>query len=343
MSPWPERAADSPFMLASHATGKDRRRQEEQTIHRHPTRISVVVPLFNAERYVGQCIQALLTQDYPTDAYEILMVDNNSTDRSATIVRQHRRIRLLSEREQGAYTARNRALPHAVGSIIAFTDPDCVPDRNWLQTIAAGMADPGVGILVGSHQFAPRSFALSALEAYDNVKKAFVLNGARSELYYGHANNMAVRRSLLDELGPFAERYRGSDTLFIQGCLERYSVDAVRFCGDMKVRHLEIDSVGAYYHKCAIYGASQRRYGQIANVRPLDMGERWTVYRRTVRQRRYSPMQALYLLGLLGVGFVYWALGGRAAHLAGEGKVSRFTGSGRKRVTQPEGGDNLDD
>jgi glycosyltransferase involved in cell wall biosynthesis len=343
MSPCSEQVADSPFMLESDIAGTDRKRQEEQTIHCHPTTISVVVPLFNAERYVEWCIQALLAQDYPTSACEIIVVDNNSTDRSATIVRQHRRIRLLSEREQGAYAARNRALRHAVGTIIAFIDPDCVPDRNWLKTIAAGMADPVVGILVGGHQFAPRSFALSALEAYENAKKAFALNGARSELHYGHANNMAVRRSLLDELGPFAERHRGSDTLLVQRCLERYSVDAVRFCDAMKVRHLEIDSVGAYFHKCAIYGASQRWYRQIANVRPLDMGDRWTVYRRTVRQERYSPMQAVYLLGLLAVGFLYWVWGGRAAPLAGDDKVIRLTGSGRKRVSHAEGSENLAD
>jgi len=287
---------------------------------RHATKISVVVPLFNSERYVAQCINALLTQDYPADAFEIIMVDNNSTDGSATVVRQHPHIRLLSERRQGAYAARNRGLRHARGAVIAFTDPDCVPGHDWVRTIAAAMADPVVAILVGSHQFASHSFALSALEAYEKVKKAAVLNGAQSELYYGHANNMAVRRSLLDELGPFLERHRGSDTLLVQKCLERYAVDAVRFCGDMKVRHLEIDRVGAYYHKCAIYGASQRWYGQIANVRPLDMGERWTVYRRTVRQQHYSPMHALYLLGLLSVGFLYWAWGGRAAPLAGRAR-----------------------
>ncbi len=281
------------------------------------TKISVVVPLFNAEQYVARCAEGLLAQDYPTSAYEIILVDNNSTDGSVALVRQYPRIRLLSEPEQGAYMARNRALQHAGGTIIAFTDPDCVPDLGWLKAVAAGMADSGVGILVGSHEFASHSFALSALEAYENTKKAFVLNGTRSEVYYGHANNMAVRSSLFDELGPFVERERGSDTLFVQRCLERYPVDAVRFCPGMRVRHLEMDSVGAYYRKCAIYAASQRRYGQVASARPLNMRERWKVYRTIVHQQRYSWMQALWLLGLLGVGFLHWAWGRHGRSLRG--------------------------
>src|SRR5262249_3385794 len=102
--------------------------------------ISVIVPFYNAERYIQDCIRGLLAQNFPENAYEIIMVDNNSTDASTSIVKQQPHITLLTEQKQGAYAARNRGLTAARGSVIAFTDPDCVPDPHWLQQIAMTFA-----------------------------------------------------------------------------------------------------------------------------------------------------------------------------------------------------------
>ena len=63
--------------------------------------ISVIVPFYNEEGYVEQCVQALLSQDYPKERYEVILVDNNSSDRSAEIVRRYPGIKLLSEGLQG--------------------------------------------------------------------------------------------------------------------------------------------------------------------------------------------------------------------------------------------------
>ncbi len=93
--------------------------------------ISVIVLFYNAERYIAGCIEGLLSQSYPLEQYEILMVDNNSMDASAKIVKKYTCIKLVSEGKQGAYAARNRGLQEAKGGIIVFTDPDCVPFSNW--------------------------------------------------------------------------------------------------------------------------------------------------------------------------------------------------------------------
>ena len=61
------------------------------------TAISVVVPVFNSERYLHACLTALLDQDYPRDQYEIIMIDNNSRDRSPDVISGYPAIRLLFE------------------------------------------------------------------------------------------------------------------------------------------------------------------------------------------------------------------------------------------------------
>ena len=101
--------------------------------------ISVVVPIYNTASYIEYCIDALESQDYPHNSYEIIMIDNNSTDGSDAIVTRHPSIKLLREARQGSYAARNRGLSEAAAPITAFTDSDCAPEQGWLRRIMDGM------------------------------------------------------------------------------------------------------------------------------------------------------------------------------------------------------------
>jgi len=111
--------------------------------------ISVVVPFYNAGRYIERCIKGLLAQSYPSTRYEIIMIDNNSTDGSAELVRKYSPIRLLVEPKQGSYAARNRGAAAAKRAIIAFTDADCVPAADWLERIVASMRVPWAELVQG--------------------------------------------------------------------------------------------------------------------------------------------------------------------------------------------------
>jgi len=93
--------------------------------------------------------------------------------------------------------------------VIAFTDPDCIPSEDWLQNIVAAMVEPTVWVVLGRRCLPPLSLALSMLEAYENAKDEYVLHSQIETLYYGYTNNMAVRKELLNELGPFLNRSRG--------------------------------------------------------------------------------------------------------------------------------------
>jgi glycosyltransferase involved in cell wall biosynthesis len=278
-------------------------------------RISVVVPFYNSQRYIEHCIQALLEQTYPSQLYEVIMVDNNSTDHSSAIVRKYPGIKLLSEAKQGAYAARNRGVAASKGEVIAFTDPDCVPSRDWLKQIDATFRHSGVRIIIGTQQFALNSLALRLLEDYEDEKNAYIFSSTIKRVYYGHANNMAVRKTLFSELGPFVEIPRGADVVFVRRCIDRKSCDAVCYSRVVKVRHLEIDSGRRYFEKLFIYGRSIRCYGHIANARPMTSRERLFVFRNTIKNKQYSWTRSTFLIGLLFVGLLYWIFGGISAAL----------------------------
>lgn len=271
--------------------------------------ISIVVPIHNSERYIADCVKSLLSQEYPAENYEIIMVDNNSIDASAEIVRRYPRVKLVSEDKQGAYAARNRGLRDAMGGIIAFTDSDCVPSSDWLKEIELAMSDPAVGIAVGSHGLDRNSFFLSMLEDYENEKNNYIFNSEIKDLYYGYTRNMAIRKKLFDEIGLFIERARGADVVFVRRCVDRYSCDVVHYSPKVQVRHMEIDKLSKYFQKISIYGNSSQQYRQIVHARPLTLWERFLVYRRTVKSLGYSWIKSVFLLSLLFVCYVYWVSG----------------------------------
>jgi glycosyltransferase involved in cell wall biosynthesis len=273
--------------------------------------ISVVVPFFNVEPYIEQCCQALLAQTYPNALYEIIMVDNNSTDRSAEIVRRHPEILLLSEPRQGSYAARNRGIAHARGSVIAFIDADCVARSDWLEQIADAMSDAGIQVIQGCRRAARESWSLSVLTDYEAEREAFVFASAVPELYYGSTGNMAVRRSVFDRVGLFPEVLRGGDTMFVRRVVEAYSCSADRFRYDMHVSHIEVETSWAWFRKRYIYGRSSRAYRNQMAVRPLNLSERLRVFQATIRRGRYSVARSASLLLLLALGVLYYEAGRR--------------------------------
>lgn len=271
--------------------------------------ISVVVPFYDAEEYIGDCIDALLSQSYPADRYEVIMVNNNSTDGSVEIVGRYPRVKLLSEAKQGAYAARNRGIVEARGDVVVFTDPDCVPVIDWLENLAAAMDCAETQIVLGGRRFGSDDISLSMLVAYETEKAAYVFSSQTREIYYGYTNNMAVRRSLFEGLGPFLEIARGADTIFVRRTVDEYSCDVVCYSRDACVRHLEITRIWDFYRKQLIYGRSNQTNDRIRSLQPLSAVERLWLFKCTVKRNAYSVIKSALLFLLLSIGGICYELG----------------------------------
>jgi len=99
-----------------------------------PPAVSVVIPARNAEATIGRALRGLAEQDLE-GAYEVIVVDNGSTDGTAAAVRQSGvEVRLIRGPGTGPGDARNWGVREAKAPVIAFTDADCVPARSWLRT-----------------------------------------------------------------------------------------------------------------------------------------------------------------------------------------------------------------
>ena len=165
-------------------------------------RVSVVVPVHNGAATIESCLAGLFAQDYPAGLFEILIVDNRSSDESAAVVARYP-VTLLSESGiLTSYAARNRGIAHAGGEIVAFTDADCIPAHDWLRLLLAALEHESVAAAVGTVEDAPPA---SLCEEFTARVKPFA-RPPHAGLKTLLTGNVAVRRAALEAVGYFDER-----------------------------------------------------------------------------------------------------------------------------------------
>jgi glycosyltransferase involved in cell wall biosynthesis len=168
--------------------------------------VSVVVPVYNGEETIAECLDSLLALRYPAGLVDLLVVDNGSRDGTAAVLERYdRRIARLSESTRGPAAARNAGLRAAGGEVVAFTDADCRVDPDWLTAIVAPLADQGVGIAGGTIRALPPANEVERFgEAIHDHRQAIEV----FDPPYAITMNWASRRAVLEELRGFDEDFR---------------------------------------------------------------------------------------------------------------------------------------
>jgi len=279
--------------------------------------ISVIVPVYNAEKTLTACINGLALQDYDQGHVEWIFVDNRSTDDSVSLLQKAPGVTLLSEDQRGAYAARNAGIAVASGDILAFLDPDCVPEPSWLRSMAETLQRPGVSVVLGVRRPSPDVGLNRMLGDYDTTRDEWAVGSNEREKYFGYTNNMGITRLSWTRFGPFAGRSRGSDTIFVRRVVDSEGCGAVVFAPAMKVSHLEMNGVVTYVRKAFTYGRSLQSYCRVVPVKPLSFRDRLSVFRKTVNSKSYGLARIMTLALLLAVGMLAWVMGRMA------GKITR--------------------
>ncbi len=271
--------------------------------------VSVIIPVFQAADTIAACIGGLANQRHTGARVEVIVVDNGSSDGSVEWLETQSPFRLLREPRRGSYAARNTGVAAAAGDIIAFIDPDCVPDDAWVAAIVDAFRDPGVLVALGARRPAPDSGLNRLLGDYEVAKDRWMIASGQPLKYYGFTNNMAVRRAAWESFGPFIDRPRGADTLFVRRVVDAAGGPAIRFVPRMHVSHLEIDGPVAYFGKAYTYGRSQRSYRRVHPSLPLSFRDRLQIVRSLASEPGFGVVRMVALCALLGVGMACWACG----------------------------------
>jgi glycosyltransferase involved in cell wall biosynthesis len=196
--------------------------------------VSVIVITRNHSSYLVEALTALSKQDYPD--FEIVVVDSSEgeeREKSAQLAEQFKAIYVYEPR-RGQSLARNSGLPFCTGEIIAFTDDDCLPEKDWLSLLIKNYSSPQIWGCSGRiiphrresaadlfeevagqdlgeirREFKPADVRFSVGLVMQNVGKVFAkhLKGkGLAPWNVGHGSSMSFRKTALDQLGGFDDR-----------------------------------------------------------------------------------------------------------------------------------------
>lgn len=147
--------------------------------------LSIIVPVYNVEKYLAKCIDSLLQQDLAPESYEIILVNDGSTDGSENIAKQYeatyKHIKLIIQPNGGLSAARNTGLLHAKGKYVQFVDSDDYLEPNVLAALVAKMESEDLDILRFNYQnvneayqvFAPYKIKKNIVDYSDAVCDGF--------------------------------------------------------------------------------------------------------------------------------------------------------------------------
>ncbi len=192
--------------------------------------VSVVVPAFNEARYIRACLQALRCQEHPGFAFEIIVVDDGSTDGTAAIARQHG-ARVIAQSRRGVSGARQAGFEAARGEIVASMDADSAPPRDWLRRLVAELLRaPDIVGVYGPIRLCGKPYEKWVSQVMSGL--SFWLNNCiRKPMFSGQ--NFAVRREAWARVGGFDPNWASSEDTLLS--LKLAQIGRVRFCWDIVV------------------------------------------------------------------------------------------------------------
>ncbi len=194
--------------------------------------VSVIVPVYNDSQRIEKCLHALEHQTYSQNHYEVIVIDNNSTENLKSIVDKFQQASYQFESTVGSYAARNKGISVAKGTVLGFTDSDCIPNTNWIEKGVSSLSDtcPYVAGQISIFFKEPKRPTIP--ELYDSLNclnQQHYLNSG----HYGATANLFASRKLFDKVGLFnADLKSGGDKewgerVFAAGHQQAYGEDVL--------------------------------------------------------------------------------------------------------------------
>jgi glycosyltransferase involved in cell wall biosynthesis len=206
---------------------------------------SVVVPAHNAGRTIGECVLAVFSQSLPSEDYELIVVDDGSTDRTVAIARELG-ARVISRPPLGIASARNAGAQAARADLIVFLDADCLPKLDWLAEMIRPFADSAVAAVQGAYssdqtELMPRLIQAECEDTYSRLEAY-----PSTDVVYGFS--AAFRRRVLTGAAGFDSAFAVGDDLELSYRLAK-SGQRLVFNARARVYHQHGGSLGRYFER----------------------------------------------------------------------------------------------
>lgn len=166
------------------------------------TYVSIIIPAFNEEIYIGKCLEAITNLNYPKDAYEIIIVDNGSTDKTVSICKNFTDYIYICP-NKNASGLRNYGAKNAKGKVYAFIDADCIPDKEWINNAIKAL-NIELCVTGSDCQIPPEA---------KWIEKAWGLQmpHGRCEVTHINSGNLIVPADIFNKIGGFEEKLKSGE------------------------------------------------------------------------------------------------------------------------------------
>lgn len=154
------------------------------------TRITIVIPVYNEAEHLGACLEAIAEQRLAP--YEVIIVDNNSSDETTVVAKSFPFVTLLHESRQGVVHARNRGFNAARGDIIGRIDADTILPPNWTENVATIFGDQAIDAVSGAVTYYDLPY-IKLTSRIDLFFRQAIARGMGKEVFL-YGANMAIRR-----------------------------------------------------------------------------------------------------------------------------------------------------
>ncbi|MBL4674918.1 MAG: glycosyltransferase family 2 protein [Mucilaginibacter sp.] len=228
--------------------------------------VTIIIPTFKDWGRLSFCLNSLSKQSYPRDSFEIIVVNNYVGDTVPDTVEVPSNCRIITEEKPGSYAARNLGITQATGTILGFTDSDCIPDEDWIKNaVDAFEKNPGFDRIAGRIRLYFKSEKLTKAELYEKI---FAFN---QDIYVeqdgsGVTANMFSYKHVFDEVGPF------KDNLLSGGDYE-WSVRArnagheIKYAEDVIVNHPARYHLNELIRKAKRVGGGQAGFNKMTGLK----------------------------------------------------------------------------
>jgi len=269
--------------------------------------LSVIVPVYNAEKTLPRLLDSLLNQTQKD--YEIIIVDDCSTDRSSEIVQSYCCNLIKLEENRGPAYCRNLGAQKARGDILIFTDSDCRVDSNWLENIHKQFSQNEADAVMGRLVILPSTFLGDCISAlgfpaggaigFDKIWKVDK-KGFTDSL---SSCNFAVRKDIFWKVGGFDETfpYPGGEDSLLAYNLRRSSY-SIKYCSDILAYHEARDSMSGFMKWQFRRGISSFIFSKkVSRKKDFLCLRIWST--KNIIRHYYSDKKFPLVLLLMGTGF----------------------------------------
>jgi glycosyltransferase involved in cell wall biosynthesis len=236
--------------------------------------ISIIIPFRNEKDNLPQLLKALKNQSYSSESFEIIAVDDHSTDNTSTLIKENpffHNVKIIDNSGEGKKSALQTGILTAIGELIATIDADCIPNRKWLETVANSYLLDNWAMLQGPVKMSGANSFLSHFQSIEYLALQMCCAGAiflKQPLFCSGANLTFNKNEWRDVINEISGKYNlsGDDVFLLHAFKKKKKKIAFLKCIDACVTTNTEKNITNFIKQRMRWGGKSTEYNDLQTI-----------------------------------------------------------------------------